>query len=202
MSNSVTDRPTDAQPSNADVLGALRVTYRLVAELAAKVDRLEAASRLGFGEAPYTRTINCKRRDDCPSWYFWNGPEGAEPIQHSAITGYVLDISIKQGTFKNKPTHNLQVLLGCGDRNLILDSGFKPGEESAFSRCLLAGLSGLSFESLQRPITIAVSPGTDEEKALLCNVYQDGQKIGQYDKNADWNSLFYQIKATVQRANQ
>lgn len=194
-------QPT-ANDSTEQLLKGLRLTYSLVQELSERVNRLESASRLGFGEAPYTRTINCKRRDDCPSWYFWNGPErGAEAIEHGAITGYATDLAIREGDYKGKTTYYLQLLLSCGDRSLILESGFRPGEESAFSKCLLSGLVALTSEQLKRPITVSASPGTDEDTVLLCSVYQDGQKVGTYDKNANWQELFHQVSASIKRAN-
>ncbi|MEM9152128.1 MAG: hypothetical protein AAGB19_16970 [Cyanobacteria bacterium P01_F01_bin.3] len=200
---SVTDKSTNARitelPAADRILNGMHMVWSLLQDVSDRLDRLESAQRLGFGSSPITRTINCKRRDDCPSWYFWNGAEhGAEPIPHSAVTGYVLDLSVRQGEYKNKPTYNLRLLLGCSDRLFILDAGY----ESQFSRALMAALSVTPAHDLKQPITISARPG-DDERVLLCYVWIDGQQVRyELPEEPDWNSIFSTASTNVKRANQ
>jgi hypothetical protein len=186
------------QVASETVLKPLRMIYREIQALEARIDRLESASRLGFGQAPVCRIINCKRKDGM-LWYFWNGPErGAEPIEHTAITGYARDLRIEEGEYKGKPTHKVQLLLDCGDRSFILEAGWG----SNFANGIVLGICSVTADALRSPVTIAPVPG-DDEKVLFCNFFQGGQRVTvERPANPDWNSLFAQAVATVNRANQ
>ena len=172
-------------------------------EIWRQLQELKQTQRLGFGPAPYTRTVQCKRREDVPSWYFWRGELGAEPCPDESVTGYALDLQVKEGTYKERPTYNLQLLLDCGDRSFILDSGFKPGAESMFSKGLLLGLCDISAHELKRhPITVAARPG-DDEKVLLASVHINGRRAGgEYQDNTNYQALLAQAIATIQRSRQ
>lgn len=180
------------------ILGALRQVYREIKVTQQRIERLEAASNLGFGHAPVTRTIHCKRKENI-NWYIWNGPEGVEPIFETAITGYARSLTVKQGEYKGEPTYNLQLLLDCGDRQFVLDAGFK----SQFSKGLMASLSVTPAHDLKQPVTISVRPGTQDEKVLLCTLWSAGQPVRhELPEQPDWNAVFSTAAANVSRANQ
>ena len=167
--------------------------------LSERLTKLEQQSRLGFGPAPYVRTIHCKRREDC-LWYFWNGPEGAEPITHEAITGYARELRISQGEYKGKATYALQLVLECDNRTFVLEAG----ATAVFSKGLILGLAGVTPEQLQLPITICPQASETEAKALFCRVYQGSDRVGaawpQQDESAAFRFLLERAKANVEAA--
>ncbi|MBE7384416.1 MAG: hypothetical protein F6J95_023755 [Leptolyngbya sp. SIO1E4] len=165
-------------------------------QLLERLNKLEARSQLGFGPAPVTRTIHCKRREEC-LWYFWNGPEGAEPIAYEAITGYARELRITQGEYKNKPTYHLQLVLECHNRSFVLEAG----ATSVFSKGLILALAALTPEQLQSPITVCPQASQDEEKALFCRLYQGAELIRtvwpKEDESAAFRFLLERAKTNV-----
>lgn len=147
-------------------------------EILQRLERLESAQQLGLGHPPITRRIHCKRSHGC-LWYFWDGgKKEALPIEAPAVTGYVRELRVEQGEYKNQATYNLLLTLDCGPQWFILDAG----ATSTFARGLILALAHLTPEQLRQPITVAPQAG-DEEKVLLCRVWSGRDVV-----KADWPS--------------
>lgn len=95
--------------------------------------------------------------------------------------------------YKSKEQVKLDITIEC-DRTYVIRSGF----ETVFCKTLLLALNTLEFGDLKMPLTIAVSPGT--ENAVFANVYDaaTGQAIkADWDKNADFAAILHKLQSLL-----
>lgn len=161
--------------------------------LQAILDELRSQRQhLGFGWPPGPRRIYANRQyPDC-LWYFWNGGENRhEPIEQTALTGYVEKLEIEEKEFRGKPDYKLSVLVRA-DRPYLIQSGL----DTLFSRGLLSSLRRV--ETFDRPLTICVEPG-DTEQVLFCRVYQGETWIdGRYEEEENWREIAATVATRLQ----
>ena len=165
--------------------------------LQAILDEVKAARHdppavpLGFSAPPKPRFIYANRQyPDC-LWYFWDSAKNEhEPIEATAITGFVEKLEIEEKEFRGRTEMKINLTLRA-DRNYIIQAGF----ETIFARSLLQTLAKLPAEAFRQPIMIAVEPG-DTEQVLFCRIYNpaNGKSVfAPYPDDTDW-------RATAHRA--
>ena len=121
--------------------------------------------RLGFVDPPVIRRIYCNLQYD--GLYHWNGgTKQAEVLPTMAIACYVEGLKVEEGTYKNKPSNKLLVLIRADKRYVLV-----MGLETLTTKSLLLGLLRVD---LKQAVTLAFRAGTSEN-ALFCDVYQNGQ---------------------------
>jgi hypothetical protein len=165
--------------------------------LQAILDEIKAARiavpavALGFSSPPKPRFIYANRQyGDC-LWYFWNSAKNEhEPIDATALTGWVEKLEIEEKEFRGRTETKVNLTLRA-DRTYIIQAGF----ETIFARSLLHTLAKLPADAFRQPIMIAVEPG-DTEQVLFCRIYNPatGKSVfAPWPEDTDWH-------ATAQRA--
>ncbi len=165
--------------------------------LQAILDELKAARNappavpLGFSAPPKPRFIYANRQYGNCLWYFWNSAKNEhEPIEATAITGYVEKLEIEEKEFRGRTEAKVNLTLRA-DRPYIIQAGF----ETIFARGLMHTLAKLPPEAFRQPVMIAVEPG-DTEQVLFCRIYNPatGKSVfAPAPEDTDW-------RATLQRA--
>jgi hypothetical protein len=150
-----------------------------------------AAVPLGFSSPPKPRFIYANRQyNDC-LWYFWNGARNEhEPIESTAITGWVEKLEIEEKEFRGRTEAKVNLTLRA-DRPYVIQAGL----DTIFARSLIYTLAKLPAEAFRQPVMIAVEPG-DTEAVLFCRIYNpaNGKSVfAPYPEDTDW-------RATAQRA--
>lgn len=165
--------------------------------LQAILDELRAARSappavaLGFSSPPKPRFVYANRQyNDC-LWYFWNSAKNEhEPIESTALTGWVEKLEIEDKEFRGRTESKINLTLRA-DRHYIIQAGF----DTMFGRGLLHTLAKLPTEAFRQPIMIAVEPG-ETDQVLFCRIYNpaNGKSVfAPYPDDTDWH-------ATAQRA--
>ena len=165
--------------------------------LQAILDELRAAKSappavvLGFSSPPKPRFVYANRQySDC-LWYFWNSAKNEhEPIESTALTGWVEKLEIEDKEFRGRTESKINLTLRA-DRHYIIQAGF----DTMFGRGLLHTLAKLPTDAFRQPIMIAVEPG-ETDQVLFCRIYNpaNGKSVfAPYPDDTDWH-------ATVQRA--
>ena len=149
------------------------------------------AVALGFSSPPKPRFIYANRQYSNCLWYFWNSARNEhEPIEATAITGYLEKLEIEEKEFRGRSEPKVNLTLRA-DRMYIIQAGM----ETIFAKGLLHTLAKLPAEAFRQPIMIAVEPG-DTEQVLFCRIYNpsNGKSMfAPYPEDTDW-------RATAQRA--
>lgn len=150
-----------------------------------------AAVALGFTTPPKPRFVYANRQyNDC-LWYFWNSAKNEhEPIEATALTGYIEKLEIEEKEFRGRTEAKINLTLRA-DRLYIIQAGF----DTLFGKGLLHTLAKLPAEAFRQPIMIAVEPG-DTDQVLFCRIYNplNGKSVfAPYPDDTDW-------QATAQRA--
>jgi hypothetical protein len=165
--------------------------------LQAILDELKAARTaapavpLGFSMPPKPRFIYANRQYSNCLWYFWNSAKNEhEPIEATALTGYVEKLEIEDKEFRGRTETKVNLTLRA-DRTYIIQAGF----DTHFAHGLLHTLAKLPAEAFRQPITVAVEPG-ETEQVLFCKIYNpaNGKSVfAPQQEDTDW-------RATAQRA--
>lgn len=102
-------------------------------------------------------------------------------IPHTALTGYLTDISFPKVERRGKECVKLQVTMQ-GDRTYLIEAG----HDSHFSKGFLSAVALLLPAQVQSPITLSPQAGEDDS-VLFCRVYSGGQLVkGPYDDGTDF----------------
>lgn len=154
---------------------------------------------LGLGQPPKARFIYANRQyDDC-LWYFWNGAKNEhEPIEHTALTGYLEKIEIETKEFRGRKEEKLNVTVRA-DRLYVVQSGL----DTHFARGLLYTLANLPAKAFRQPIMIAAEAG-ESEQVLFSRIYNpvSGKPVkATYPDNTDWDATLQKAIAKVQSAH-
>ena len=161
------------------------------------LDELKAARHalpavpLGFSSPPKPRFIYANRQYNNCLWYFWNGAKNEhEPIDATALTGYVEKLEIEEKEFRGRTESKVNLTLRA-DKTYIIQAGF----DTLFAKGLLFTMAKLPADAFRQPIMIAVEPG-DSEQVLFCRIYNpaNGKSVyAPWPDDTDW-------QATAQRA--
>jgi hypothetical protein len=173
--------------------------------LQAILDELKAARSappapsLGFSHPPKPRYIYANRQYSDALWYFWNGAKNEhEPIEQTALTGWIEKLEIEEKEFRGKP--DLKVNLSIrADRPYVIQAGV----ETMFAKGLLYTLAKLPIEAFRQPITIAVEPG-ETEQVLFCRIYNPstGNPVyAPYPDDVDWSAIIQRAVGKIQKAH-
>lgn len=128
---------------------------------------------LGFCPSPRRRRIYANLQYNCPL-YFWDGAtKQHEPTEHPAIACVIQAIGVEAGEHKGKPNNKVII-------DIVADAPYRLviGIDTLTIKSLLLGLVQVNFA---RPVTFAFRSG-DEENALFCDVWQDGDRFGSGDR--------------------
>jgi hypothetical protein len=128
---------------------------------------------LGFCPSPMRRRLYANLQYNCPL-YFWNGAtKQPEPTQYPAIACVVQAIAVEPGEHKGKPNNKVII-------DIVADAPYRLviGIDTLTVKSLLLGLAQVNFA---QPATFAFRSG-DEENALFCDVWQDGDRFGSGDR--------------------
>jgi hypothetical protein len=172
--------------------------------LQAILDELKAsrsatlAPPLGFSHPPKARYIYANRQySDC-LWYFWNGGKSEhEPIEHTALTGWIEKLELEEKEFRGKPDLKVNLTIRA-DRPYVIQAGF----DTLFAKGLMYTLSKLPADVFQNPITIAVEPG-DTEQVLFCRIYNPSTSkpvYAPYPDEVDWAATSQRAIAKIEKA--
>lgn len=129
---------------------------------------------LGFGPSPRPEYVYIDADVQPYPWYFFDHNEEKKvPIEHPALTGVVTAVETSEKEFRGKTNQKVQVHVRAGARNYVIETG----RYTAFSRCMMAGLSRMGAANVSRPITIEPQPG--KEKAVFAAIYNpaNGGKV-------------------------
>ena len=177
----------------------LQAIHNLLEEIKASRSAPPAVP-LGFGSAPKPRYIYANRQyPDC-LWYFLNGPKNEhEPIEHTALTGYVEKLELDEKEFRGKPKIKVNLTLRA-DRLYVIQAGF----ETLFARGLLYSLSKMPQEAFRKPIMISVEAG-ESDQVLFCKIYNpvNGKPFFvPYPEDTDWQATAQRAIAKIQKVHE
>ena len=165
-----------------------------------KAARLAATTvPLGFGTPPRPRYIYANRQyPDC-LWYFWNTAKNEhEPIEHTALTGWVEKLEIEEKEFRGRTEPKVNLTLRA-DRTYVIQAGL----DTHFGRGLVHTLAKLPAEAYRQPIMVAVEPG-ETEQVLFCRIYNPatGKSVfAPYPDDADWAAIAQRAIAKIQKVH-
>lgn len=158
----------------------------LDARLADMESRVSSLGSLGFTEKPGGQRIVYANRTNGALWYFWDRDEQEPiPIEKTALTGYLRDVFMyRKG---DEASEKLCAVLDCGSVEYVLETG----ATATAGRGLCASLTALRRENdlglLADPITVEVSPSSDEDEydeALLLDLYAGSDPV--LTESGDW----------------
>lgn len=174
--------------------------------LQAILDELKAARAahpvvpLGFGSPPKARFIYANRQYPNCLWYYWNSAKNEhEPIEQTALTGWVEKLEIETKEFRGKTETKINLTIRA-DRLYVIQSG----AETLFGKGLLHTLAKLPAEAFRQPIMIAVEPG-ETEQVLFCRIYNPatGKSVfAPYPDDADWTAITQKAVSKIQKAHE
>jgi hypothetical protein len=120
----------------------------------------------------------------------------ANPVQESALTGYLKELKFEETERRGKPTYKLLTTIAA-TRLYILESG----DDSHFTKCLLSAIASLAPSQLSLPITISPQPG-DDDKVLFCRVWIGNEYIkAPYSEETDFQAIGDKAIALVRNAS-
>ena len=171
--------------------------------LRAILDELKAARNappavpLGFCAPPKPRFIYANRQyNDC-LWYFWNNAKNEhEPIEQTALTGWIEKLEIEEKEFRGRTEAKVNLTLRA-DRLYVIQAGF----DTLFGKGLLHTLAKLPENAFRQPVMIAVEPG-DTEQVLFCRIYNpvNGRSVfAPYPDDTDWQETTKRAISKIQR---
>jgi hypothetical protein len=153
---------------------------------------------LGFCESPYVRRLYCNTQYSNPDGtgclYTWNGAiNKPEIIPHTAIRFLLKKVEIEPGEYKGKDNTKLILVIDTGNCHYRLTMSIN----KTTAKC---ALGGLTVADLNQPITFSFRAGDREENALICDVWQNGEKL--FFENPDKVPASRLIQAIADRLNQ
>jgi hypothetical protein len=163
--------------------------------LRAILDELKAARNappavtLGFCAPPKPRFIYANRQyNDC-LWYFWNNAKNEhEPIEQTALTGWIEKLEIEEKEFRGRTEAKVNLTLRA-DRLYVIQAGF----DTLFGKGLLHTLAKLPENAFRQPVMIAVEPG-DTEQVLFCRRFRECKVPPQASLGADTPSRKWRVR--------
>ncbi len=174
--------------------------------LQAILDELKAARAahsvvpLGFASPPKARFIYANRQYPNCLWYYWNSAKNEhEPIEQTALTGWVEKLEIETKEFRGKTESKVNLTIRA-DRLYVIQSGF----ETLFAKGLLHTLAKLPTEAFRQPIMIAVEPG-ETDQVLFCRIYNPatGKSVfAPYPDDTDWTATAQKAVSKIQKAHE
>jgi hypothetical protein len=148
-------------------------------------------AKLGLHNNVGIKKIYCNRTHNC-LWYSLDRERQPIPITESGLTGYLRRIKFEKVERRGQEVSKLLTTI-VADRTYILESG----QDSHFSKCLLAAISSLTPEQLRSPITIAPLSG-DDASVLFCNVWLGNDRcMASYNDETDWKAISIQALSKV-----
>lgn len=154
---------------------------------------------VGFSQPPKPRFIYANRQHPNCLWYFWNGARNEhEPIEQTALTGWVEKVEIEDKEFRGRSEMKLNVTVRA-ERLYVIQAGF----ETLFARGLMHSLSKLPVEAFRQPIMIAVEPG-EAEQVLFCRIYNPatGRSVyAPYPDDTDWQATAQRLITKVEQVH-
>ena len=175
----------------AQLLASLTQQTALLSQILAQLKQ----PKLGLVETPNTLWIYANRSNGC-EWYTMRDGE-VEPVQQSALTGYLQELKFEKVERRGKETIKLQVFIKA-DRLYCVESGY----DSHFSKGLLSSVATLTDQQLKQPITIAPQPGSDEA-VLFCRVFVGSEPVrATYDEQTNWREISRSAIDHVKAASQ
>lgn len=160
------------------------------------IESKSGSSDLGFRASARPIYIYANRQyEDC-LWYFWDGVRNTyEPIQLTAIKGYIEKIELSDKIFRKKPEQKVHVHFRA-DRHYIIEFGLTTNTAKGF----LNTVSNMPKEALHSPITISLKAG-DEPTALFMEIFgTDGKFFFPYEKDFDdWDRI---LKIAIENVRQ
>lgn len=155
---------------------------------------------LGFGSPPKARFIYANRQYPNCLWYFWNNAKNEhEPIEQTALTGWIEKLEIETKEFRGKTESKVNLTLRA-DRLYVIQAGF----ETMFGRGLIHTLAKLPAEAFRQPIMIAVEAG-DTDQVLFCRIYNPttGKSVfAPYPDDTDWAATAQKAVSKIQKARE
>lgn len=132
-------------------------------------------------------------------WYKWNHDNNsAIPVHEDALTGYINNVSVFNKPFKGKDSYKLHISV-YADRKYEIRSGVATTFSRGFVLSLTKLIRELGIDPRDTPLTISVTPGSDDSKAVFCGLYLRGEKI---IPTWDSDSLNQRIKDIQAKLNQ
>ncbi|BDA71766.1 hypothetical protein CAL7716_059320 [Calothrix sp. PCC 7716] len=120
----------------------------------------------------------------------------ANPVNESALTGYLKELKFEETERRGKPTYKLLTTIAA-QRVYILESG----DDSHFTKCLLSAIASLAPSQLSLPITISPQPG-DDDKVLFCRVWIGSEYVkAPYSEDTDFQAIGDKAIALVRNAS-
>ncbi len=152
---------------------------------------------LGFCESPYVRRLYCNTQYSNPDGtgclYTWNGAiNKPEIIPQTAIRFLLKKVEIEPGEYKGKDNTKLI---------LVIDAGIHYRLTMTLARTTAkCALGGLTIADLNQAITFSFRAGDREENALICDVWQNGERL--FFENPEKLSTDRLIQSIAERLNQ
>ncbi|MBD2156280.1 hypothetical protein H6G02_17380 [Leptolyngbya sp. FACHB-16] len=154
---------------------ALAEQTLLLQQILARLDR----PQLGFHDGAGAMRVYANRSNG-GLWYTVVDNQ-VQLIPHTALTGYLTDISFPKVERRGKECIKLQITLQ-GDRPYLIEAG----HDSHFSKGFLSAVALLIPAQVQTPVTISPQAGEDDS-VLFCRLFSGGQLVkASYDDETDW----------------
>lgn len=171
----------------AEILAvALAEQTNLLQQILNKLDR----PQLGFHDGAGAMRVYANRSNG-GLWYTITDGQ-PQIINHTALTGYLTDISFPKVERRGKECVKLQITMQ-GDRTYLIEAG----HDSHFSKGFLSAVALLLPSQVQSPITLSPQAGEDDS-VLFCRVYSGGQLVkGPYDDGTDFRLVAMAAIAAV-----
>jgi hypothetical protein len=180
------------QQETAQLIASLTRQEQLLQQLISVLNK----PRLGFHDDAGVTRIYCNRSNGCLWYTLANGSTPVE-IQQTALTGYLRELKFERVQRRGKEVCKLLLTIEA-DGVYLLESGY----DSHFSKCILSAIASLSPQQLTEPVTIAVSPG-DDDNVLFARVYISSEYIkAPYGDNTNFREISKLAINTVKQANQ
>ncbi len=151
-------------------------------------------SHLGFHDDAGVTRVYCNRSNG----FLWYTLANGTPVEikQSALTGYLRELKFERVMRRGKEVCKLCLNIEA-DGMYLLESGY----DSHFSKCVLSAIALLTPEQLRQPITIAVSPGSDDA-VLFARVYFGAEYIkAPYTQHTNFRKVAKQAISAVKAAN-
>ena len=184
-------------PQNMNPQEAIEIIANLnrQIELLQQLVNNSTQSKLGFHDAAGVTRVYCNRSNGC-LWYTLANGSTPIAIQSTALTGYVRELKFERKLRRGKQVSKLLLTIEA-DGLYQLESGY----DSHFSKCVLSAIALLTPQQLIQPVTIAVSPGNDDN-VLFARVYTGSEYVKvQYNDSTDFREVSKTAIRVVRKAN-
>jgi hypothetical protein len=179
-------------------LSALINQMALINSRLEQISGLLEPKDLGFCESPYVRRLYCNTQYSNPDGtgclYTWNGAiNKPEIIPQTAIRFILKKVEIEPGEYKGKDNTKLILTIDAGTAHYRLTMSL----DRTTAKC---ALGGLTIANLNQAVTFSFRAGDREEKAVICDVWQNGERL--FFENPEKLSPGRLIQAIAERLNQ